>query len=763
MRILKYALLGLGVVIVVAAAVIAYLAATFDPNQYKPQIVQAVKERTQRTLTLAGDIDVTFFPSIGARLGKATLSEKGSAREFASVTDIHVAVKLWPLLSREVVVDALEVKGLRAQLVRHKDGRTNFADLGGAPPPGKPAPKPAERTPVKIDIARVEIADAAVSYVDQQAGTKYEFDRLNLKTGRIAEGVPSDIELKVHGRGSEPAFDLETELKTRLTFDLASNAYALQGLDFVARGSAAGYKGLAVNAKGDLESRPATQELIASRFIVAVRGKQEGEDLNAKLEVPQLNVTRDKVSGNRILIDASRTGGKRRMTARLEVPAIEGTAKAFSARELTAHLDMQEEGASTRVKLASPLTGSAERRHYELPKLVANVHVANPKFPKSPIEAVVNGALAVDAAKETATLTFATKFDESTINGRAGLAKFAPPAYSFDVNIDRLDLDHYFPRTAEKKPAAGGQGKGDAAEQPIDLGAFRNLTANGTLKIGALKLSGVKSSNVRLDVRAANGRVDVNPIAANLYQGTLAGALTIQAAATPGFAAKQTLTGVQVGPLLKDFADNDMLEGKGNVALDVTAHGNTAAALRKALNGNASVRLTDGALKGINIAGSIRSARAKLGALRGEHVQPVNRTEKTDFTELSGTFAIKNGVAHNNDLAMKSPLLRVGGEGSINLANDTIDYLIKASIVGTSKGQGGRELADLQGITVPVRVSGPLDEPFYKLDFAAIATDAARQRIESTVREQVEKRLGGSREDKPAGSLRDQLKGLFGR
>jgi AsmA protein len=151
--------------------------------------------------------------------------------------------------------------------------------------------------------------------------------------------------------------------------------------------------------------------------------------------------------------------------------------------------------------------------------------------------------------------------------------------------------------------------------------------------------------------------------------------------------------------------------------------------------------------------------------LRGEQVQQANKTEKTDFSELSATFNIKNGIAHNNDLAMKSPLLRVGGEGTINIGNDSIDYLIKASIVGTTRGQGGRELADLQGVTVPVRVAGPLDAPSYKLDFAALATDAAKQKVEATVREQVERRLGGgSKEGKSGGGgLGDQLKGLFGR
>ena len=60
MRILKYVLIALGGVLVVAGALLAYVAATFDPNQYKPQLVQAVKDRSQRTLRLEGDIALSF-------------------------------------------------------------------------------------------------------------------------------------------------------------------------------------------------------------------------------------------------------------------------------------------------------------------------------------------------------------------------------------------------------------------------------------------------------------------------------------------------------------------------------------------------------------------------------------------------------------------------------------------------------------------------------------------------------------------------------
>ena len=300
------------------------------------------------------------------------------------------------------------------------------------------------------------------------------------------------------------------------------------------------------------------------------------------------------------------------------------------------------------------------------------------------------------------------------------------------MEVDQLDVDRYFP------PAPAGQQQ-KQPEKPFDLTGLRDLNANGTIRIGSLKANNLKATNVRVDVKASGGRVDLNPLTANLYQGTLASAVTINAApATPAFTVKHNMNAVSVAPLLKDLANNETLEGRGAVTLDVTTQGNTVGALKKALNGNAGLKLTDGAVKGIDIAGSIRNAKARLGTLKGEQTQQADKAQKTDFSELTGTFAIKNGVAHNSDLSLKSPLLRVGGEGDINIGEDSLNYLVKASIVGTTKGQGGRELDDLKGITVPVRLSGPIASPTYRFDFGSMVTDVAKQKVEERLTSELE-------------------------
>jgi AsmA protein len=209
---------------------------------------------------------------------------------------------------------------------------------------------------------------------------------------------------------------------------------------------------------------------------------------------------------------------------------------------------------------------------------------------------------------------------------------------------------------------------------------------------------------------------------------------------THRLALKAQLGGVAIGPLLRDALNNDLLEGRGNVALDVQTGGSTVGAMKKALSGSASLALRDGALKGVNLDSAIRKARS-LGSKPAE--QKAERTERTDFAELGASFVIKNGVAHNEDLSAKSPLLRLSGSGDVNIGANSIDYVAKASVVGSSGGQGGKEAAELRGVTVPVKITGPLDAPRFRVDLGATIGGAVKQKAEEKLKERVQDRLKG--------------------
>src|SRR3954454_4530699 len=172
MKALKYVLIGAGGLLVLAIVAVAVFVMTFDPNRYKGQIEAAVKEKTGRTLKLEGDLKVAVFPSLGADVAKVTLSERASSEGFLSLDSAHASVALLPLLHGEVIVDKIKVAGLKAKIVKGKDGKFNFDDLRQAKDaksvPEKDAKKDESKSasPVKFDIAGLSLERSAIAYKD---------------------------------------------------------------------------------------------------------------------------------------------------------------------------------------------------------------------------------------------------------------------------------------------------------------------------------------------------------------------------------------------------------------------------------------------------------------------------------------------------------------------------------------------------------------------------------------------------------------------
>jgi AsmA protein len=769
MKLVKYLLMAGGGLVLVVGGVVAYIAATFNPNSYKPQVIQMVKDKKQRDLKLDGDIKLKFWPSIGADLGKISLSEFKSDKEFAAVDSLRVSLKLMPLLSKKLVVDEVEVRGVRAAIVKFKDGRMNIDDLLSK--------DEKKQEQFEFDIDHVAVENAALTYRDEAQGAQYALSNVNLKTGRIAPNVPGTIDLSMTVKGNKPAIDLGIALKTKLTFDLEQQVFSLQDMGLETKGAAADLKNLNLKASGSVVAKLKSGELTTDKLAVAMTGVSGKDNLDIKLDAPKLQITKDKATGDKVTVAAKITNPQGVTQANVVLPGIEGTAAAFKAAGMTLDLDIKQGDQTIKGKVTSPLSGNFQTQQISLPQLSVNITATGPNLPGKSITGSLNGSASVNGSKQQVQANLAGKVSDSTIKALISVNGFAPPGVTFDVDIDQLDLDKYAPQGGGAQAGAGGGG----ADKPIDLTGLRALRANGKLRIGSLKMSNLKASNVRLDFKANGGRVEVSPLSANLYQGAMNGAVSVNAAeAVPSFAIKQNLSGIAIGPLLKDLANKDTLEGNGTVNLDVTTRGATVAALKRGLNGGASVNLRDGSVKGIDVAGTIRNAKAKLGSLKGQQTQAADKNQKTDFSELSGTFAIRNGVASNNDLAMKSPLLRVAGAGDINIGEDSINYTVKATLAGTLKGQDGREASDLKGITVPVRATGPLAAPSFGLDYNALLTDTVKQQAEEKIKGKLEGLLGGKKaapaapgapgaapgtaEAPPKStSTRDAIKGLFGR
>ena len=327
------------------------------------------------------------------------------------------------------------------------------------------------------------------------------------------------------------------------------------------------------------------------------------------------------------------------------------------------------------------------------------VDTADPKaLTAVALEATIGGsaqALALNPLKVV--------LDDSTLQGNLSVGS----AIRFDLELDSIDADRYLPPAVEGEAATPGAAAGRAGELPMQT--LRALDVDGQLKVGQLKIMKLSATDITVTVKAKDGVINISPITAKLYDGTYAGSIGLNASGDqPKLSVDEKLSGIQAGPLLTDLHGEDRLTGTANVEAKMTAIGVDADAMKKTLNGTAAFAFTDGALNGINLAETIRNAKAKV---LGGSASSSDAPQKTDFSELTGSFLIKNGFVTNDDLSAKSPLLRIEGKGNADLPTENIDYRATATVVATTEGQGGEGLEDLVGIPIPVKIGGTFTEP----------------------------------------------------
>jgi AsmA protein len=329
-----------------------------------------------------------------------------------------------------------------------------------------------------------------------------------------------------------------------------------------------------------------------------------------------------------------------------------------------------------------------------------------------PRVAMTDASIAFDAIKATGEVAVDTGNAKPMIKGR--------------LDVDRLDLNPYLASTtsppagatagttapAQPAPAAATR-TAEWSDAPIDLSGLKAANADLSLSAGSLQFQKISIGKSLLGVLLQDGKLTADLKELALYQGNGQGRVALDGSgAVPGLDANFKLANVAAEPLLRDAMEIERLSGTGAFDVTLNSHGRSQRELIGALGGKGALAFTNGAIKGINLAAMVRNVSTAFAEAAS------NKPQQTDFAELGGTFTIVNGIVHNDDLDLKSPLLRLAGAGTVDLPQRTIDYRVTPKVVANLEGQGGA--GDAGGIMVPIIVQGPLTAPSYKPDLAAM-------------------------------------------
>ncbi len=416
-------------------------------------------------------------------------------------------------------------------------------------------------------------------------------------------------------------------------------------------------------------------------------------------------------------------------------------------------LDLDVSGSLTakQIQTSPEYTGNISLARFNLRELMKKLNQPLPQtsdarvFEKVAVKTQFSGS-----AADIRLTDLSVTLDDSQMNGNLSIQGFSDPDITCDLAVDKINADRYMPPAVKAAPGKKQTTRpvtpetaaaGAALQIPVEL--LRALKLKASLAIEDLIVSGAVLSRVGVQVTAKDGILTKAPVTASLYKGTYDGKVVLDATGKmPELAIDTALKGVEVEPLLMDMTQNAQIRGSGDVTAALTTKGLDLGAMKQNLNGSLSFSFKNGAIKGFNVGKFLRS----LKSLRESRTLAVSEQEETDFTELTGNPVVKNGVVFLDDLAGKSPALRVSGTGIVaDIVRETIDYKAMITVVETSRGQAGKDLAELAGVTVPISVKGPLADPVITPDITGviskILTGTSSEPVEQ-LKKSVEKELG---------------------
>ena len=370
----------------------------------------------------------------------------------------------------------------------------------------------------------------------------------------------------------------------------------------------------------------------------------------------------------------------------------------------------------------------------------------NQTLPKTADKNVFN-KVALQAGFTGSTDSFSLKdlklqLDETQLQGNLSIAKFTQPDIQFGIGIDSINADRYLPPVAKGKPVTPESAAGAAAtELPLDT--LRSLRLNGELLIGQLILSNAKMKNVKLAIKARDGDIRLEPVAAELYQGKYQGTVAMDAKGkVPNIVINTQLTGVQLDPLLKDYLQQpeSPLVGIADISFNqLTASGSDATRIKRSMMGKGKFSVKDGILRGVDVNKTLEQVEIMIESKRFGNV---NSEGETKFEQLSGTLDINQGIVHNKDMLMTATGFTLTGQGMLaNLNDETIKYDMKVNVVETSATRGEQRY-NIGGYEIPVKCRGQLSKPDCKPDLGDIAKVLLQKGGEEKLRGLLEKSLG---------------------
>lgn len=144
------------ILLVVLVAGMSALVLLVNPNDFRGYMVKQVEKKSGYHLQLEGDLRWHVWPQLSIIAGRTALTAPGAATPVLSAENMRLDVKLWPLLSHQLDIKQVMLKGAVIRLTPESESQQR-ADAPVAPSGNTPVD---EHRAWKLDINKVQVVDS---------------------------------------------------------------------------------------------------------------------------------------------------------------------------------------------------------------------------------------------------------------------------------------------------------------------------------------------------------------------------------------------------------------------------------------------------------------------------------------------------------------------------------------------------------------------------------------------------------------------------
>ncbi len=279
--------------------------------------------------------------------------------------------------------------------------------------------------------------------------------------------------------------------------------------------------------------------------------------------------------------------------------------------------------------------------------------------------------------------------DGTSFSGQLRHTLAGRPLLKGSLAVPSLDIDRYLPRTEKS---------GHASSSPLPLSFLKNQDLDIALTVERLRAFSTTLTHVTLPVSQKNGTLSV-PIKAAFPGGGQADG-NFQTSLSGNGSTADTSLRVQARNMnmmnfSRDRGQQTLIGGNGTFHADLRSVQKNWEDWKRTLNGSLSLHIADGVI-------ITRSPSRTDPAVQKE--------SRTEFKTMSMNLALSKGIASCRDFLIKGSPITITGEGTADLAAETINASAVVTLAGIPE--------------MPVSITGSLFSPkvTYKLLGAVTGT-----------------------------------------